>query len=174
MAPKGLTKNQRWLLFHIGGWRIVDALAFTSGADDLLQSARGSTGGPPPAGGPAWLSGWDIYRGVIRSRHGGAPSVQITRRQLAQYIDALPAQVKDELAECSRAHTAITIERGRFCFCSENPCAYAMFPDYIHQPDPDRVQAADREDERIREWGIDVLRRALFLDEEQLQLFEVS
>lgn len=174
MAPKGLSKNQRWLLFHIGGWRIVDALAVPTRAEQLLELTCGSTSGQSSPEAPHWLGGWDISHGVIRSRNHAGPRVEITAPQLTRYIAQLPDTITSELAAASSANTANTEERERFCFCRQNPCHNCDRHGYIHNPDPEQVQAVAAEGERVRSWGVDILRRALHLGGEQLGLFEVA
>lgn len=172
MAPKGLSKIQRWLLFHVGGWRIVDALVLPAGADQLIAMTSSSDTGQTSPEAPTWLGGWEIGRGCIRSRNPAGPRVEITAAQLARYAAALSNELKAELAAATAANSANAAERARFCFCDQDPCDRG--PSYLHDPDSAQVKAAEAEHERIRHWGASMLRRALYLGGEQVGLFEVA
>ncbi|WP_441964575.1 hypothetical protein [Mycolicibacterium houstonense] len=170
MAPKGLSKNQRWLLFHVGGWRIVDALVLPAGADQLVAMTSASATGQVSPEAPNWLGGWEIRGDCIRSRNSAGPRVEITAAQLARYAAALPDTLKAELAAASAANSANAADRGRFCACDHDPCERG--PGHVH--DLAEVEAVEAEHKRIREWGTGILRRALYLGGEQLGLFEVA
>lgn len=172
MAPKGLSKNQRWLLFHVGGWRIVDALVLPAGADQLVAMTSASSTGQISPEAPNWLGGWEIRRDCIRSRNPSGPRVEITAGQLARYAAALPDTIRAELAAASAANSANAADRARFCACDHDPCDRG--PGHLHDPDPAQVEAVEAEQKRIREWGTNILRCALYLGGEQLGLFEVA
>jgi hypothetical protein len=68
-----LTADQPWLLLHMGGWAIIDALLSPAGTDQLMGRMWGSSGGEPPAGAPERLRGWDTRGGKIVSPWRGEP-----------------------------------------------------------------------------------------------------
>lgn len=168
-----LSTDQRWLLAHMGGWAIVDALLSPAGTDHLMQSMWGSNHGLPDDG-PQWLRGWQTRGGKITAPWTGEARVTITSAQLKRFARDLPADIRTELVECRRARTIETQRTYLWCHC----------PWKEHGPRPEvgpcqRYHPTDAEDDahrdterRIRAWESALLRRALGIETGQLALFD--
>lgn len=169
-----LSVDQRWLLLHIGGWAIVDALLSPAGTDHLMQSMSGSTGGNPPQGGPEWLCGWQTRAGKIVSPWRGQPHVVVSAAQIKRYGKQLPADGRAELVECRAARSAETMRTEGWCHCpwkDHSPNAHSGPCRRYHPTDAEDRAHLDNL-RRIEAWETTVLRRALGVDAGQLALFD--
>lgn len=180
---KQLTFEQRWLLFHMGGWQIVDALCSEDGVKKMMQSCWGSTGGKadnlPQA--PEWLNrcGWEIRSGTIHSRGHNVPDITINASAINRFAAQLPDEIKAQLKACRSAGTANAIEQSRHCYCG-HPERKHFEPDVICPPSTKQKNTVSAEYWRIRSWEQVLLAKALNLNgrsnshSDQLDLFEVS
>jgi hypothetical protein len=169
-----LRADQRWLLLHMGGWAIIDALLSPAGTDQLMGRMWGSTGGEPPAGAPEWLRGWETRSGRIVSPGRGEPRVVITSAQLKRYVNSLCPEVRAELEDCRNARLAETQRTRDWCHCPWQSQA----PNPHSQP-CQRNHPTDHEDQQhlstisgIAAWESALLRRALAVVTGQLPLFD--
>ena len=169
-----LTTDQRWLLAHMGGWAIVDALLTPAGVDRLMQLSWGGVGGQPPAGGPEWLCSFETRAGKITAPWGSQPRVIVTSAQLKRFARDLPADICAELDQCSRARTTETLRSYQWCHCPwqfHGPTADSAPCDRYH---PTAAEDQDHRNtvRRIAEWESNLLRRTLGIEAGQLSLFD--
>jgi hypothetical protein len=169
-----LTIDQRWLLAHMGGWAVVDALLSPAGTDHLMQTMWGCTGGEPPDGAPKWLRGFQTRSGKITAPWGAEPRVILTSAQLKRFARELPGDVHAELAACRRARTIETRRTFQWCHC---PWQHqGRTADSAPCPQYHPTGAEDQEHRstlgRIAEWESVQLRRALGIETGQLSLFD--
>lgn len=169
-----LSADQRWLLLHMGGWAIIDALLSPAGTDQLMGRMWGSTGGDAPVGAPEWLQGWDTRVGKIVSPWRGEPRVVITSAQLKRYANSLSPEVRAELEDCRNARLAETQRTCDWCHCPwqhEAPNKHSE-PCQRYHPSDDEDLHNISTIRRIGAWESELLRRALAVDTGQLPLFE--
>jgi hypothetical protein len=174
--------EQRWLLWHMGGWQIVDALCSPEGVKALMGSRWGSTGKSRelPNGAPSWLKGcgWETEASTITPRWLGgrptnAPTFTIKPAHINSYAAVLPEPIKEQLLECRAESQANAVLQYRFCRCGSKPCGYRYLKDRICPPTPEQENQAHADYWRIRALEHVVLSKALALKDEpaQLELF---
>lgn len=176
-----LNLDQRWLLLHMGGWQIVQALCSPDGVAALMRSQWGSTSGRAADlnGSPEWLTGcgFETSAGVIFARARKLPGLKIKAADINRFAATIPKPIKDELIECRNAGTANAVLRGRFCHCGHHKTSYPYQKDAICPPTVKQENDATAEYWRIKAWEHVVLAKALglsrdsWLDSQQLELF---
>jgi hypothetical protein len=168
-----LSTDQRWLLAHMGGWEIVDALLSAAGTDRLMQQMWGATNVRPPDGGPQWLRSWETRGGKITAPWR-EPRVIVTSAQLKRFARDLPSDIRAELAECRRARNSETHRTYQWCHCpwQTHGRRPASTPCLRYHPTDDEDQDHRAIARRIAEWESALLRRALGVETGQLTLFD--
>lgn len=172
----GLTSDQRWLLYSMGGWMMRDCLIGPAGTDYLMQSMWGGCGHAHPEGGPTWMTSFETRGGRVVSPASGQARVVVTKAEINAYARALPTAIRDELIA---VRTASTTERSRtdgWCHCpwaTTVPNAHSA-PCPRYHPTHAEDDAHYAEINRLDELSGQILRRALRLQEHetgQLDLF---
>lgn len=187
MSKPVLSQDQRWLLLHMGGWQIVDALCSPEGVSALMRSRWGATSGRASDlnGSPQWLEGcgFETSSSVITARSRKLPAVKIKAAEINRFAATIPADIKDELIECRKASTDNAVLRHRFCHCGrDHETSYPWDKDRICPPTLKQENDASAEYWRIRAWEHVVLAKALGLNRQaqscesagQLELFDVA
>lgn len=168
-----LTSDQRWLLFHVGGWSMRECLLGPAGTDYFMQSLDSATGFTGPDGGPPWMLGWNTRGGKITSPWRGEVRVVVTKAQIDAYARALPADVRAELLALRAAAAAERDRTSGWCRCPWSLTPPNDFTDQCdrYHPTDAELTAHHAELNRIAAWNSAALRKALALDVGQLHLF---
>lgn len=172
-----LTEDERWLLFAMGGWMILDALLSKAGADYLAQSHWGGTL-RDVEGGPEWLrGGFSTNGGNISCPAFGTPILTIKVTRITAYGLTLPADLRAEMEQCRKDSQALNLKQYGWCHCPWKREARNEHSEHCKRYHPTDAEDDAARAEHWRIWGLEkvLIRRAFQIQAEsvgQLALFD--